>query len=74
MKYIHPFSFLLSLAIGLFIVYISTAPPNIIVVYPTPDNYNKFQYKDAADNCFVIRQDEIPCPDNEDNITTVQIQ
>lgn len=74
MKYFSPLYFIISLAIGLFFVYITAPPPNVIVVYPTPHNYNKYQYMDNAKNCFIIQQNEIPCPDNENNIMTVPIQ
>ena len=55
-------------------VYITAAPPNVIVVYPTPHNYNEYQYKDSADNCFTIKQDEMPCPDNNKDVVVVPIQ
>jgi len=74
MKYFSPLYFIISLAIGLFFVYISAPPPNVIVVYPNPHNYNQFQYKDNANNCFLIDQQEIPCPSNEKNIIDVPIQ
>ena len=44
--------FIVSLAVGLFYVYISVPKPKVIYVYPTPDNIRNFQFKDHADNCF----------------------
>jgi hypothetical protein len=74
MKYIDPLYFIVSLAIGIFMVYITAAPPNVIVVYPTPHNYNEYLYKDSANNCFTIKQDEMPCPDNNKDVVVVPIQ
>lgn len=74
MKYFHPKLFFISLVIGLFIVYISSPEKNVIVVYPTPDNYNTYQYKDNANNCFLIKQNRMPCPTNKKDIITVPIQ
>jgi hypothetical protein len=34
-------AFLISLVIGLFIVYMVNPTPTVIYVYPTPDNINK---------------------------------
>lgn len=74
MRYLSPFYFILGLSIGLFVVYITNAPPKVIIVYPNPDNYQKFQYIDNADNCFNINQKEVSCPNNSDNIINVPIQ
>jgi len=45
-------AFLISLVLGLFIVYMFNPTPTVIYVYPTPDNINKIQYKDYANNCY----------------------
>jgi len=58
--------FLVSLAIGLFYVYISVPPPKVIYVYPTPNNLDKIQYKDRADNCYSFDMTEVKCPANND--------
>ena len=74
MKYFSPVHFIASLALGLFFVYITAPPPNIIVVYPNPHNYNQYQYQDNASNCFVIKQHETSCHQKSDNIFEVPIQ
>jgi hypothetical protein len=35
-----------------------------IIVYPTPQNISKIQYKDVAENCFSFVSNEVPCPEN----------
>ena len=68
MKFINFPIFLVSLAVGLFVVYISMPPTQVIYVYPTPDNEDKITYKDRADNCFHFKSLEIDCPADESQI------
>ena len=65
--------FIISLSIGLLFVYLSTPPPTIIYVYPTPENINKVEYKDKADNCYQFSSTEVSCVNTED-IKTIPIQ
>ena len=66
--------FIISLSIGLLFVYLSTPPPTVIYVYPTPENINKVEYKDKADNCFKFESQEVNCPDDVSKIRSYQIQ
>jgi hypothetical protein len=52
-----------SLAVGLLFVYLSTPPPTVIYVYPTPDNLNDVEYQDKADSCFQFVGNEVKCND-----------
>ena len=52
MKYINIPYFILAFAFGIFFVYITNPNKETIYVYPTPDNINKIQYKDRAEQCF----------------------
>ena len=45
-----------------------------IKVYPTQENVNILQYRDKADNCFSLRETEVPCPMNKNEISEVPIQ
>tara|TARA_Y100001935_G_C16983912_1_gene350181 strand:+ start:306 stop:530 length:225 start_codon:yes stop_codon:yes gene_type:complete len=74
MKYIHFPAFLISFALGLLYVYLSSPSPRVIVVYPTPDNIDMFQYQDAASNCFTFSHDTIDCPYNDNEIKDISIQ
>ena len=62
-KYINMRIFLISLFVGLFLNYISLNAPKIVYIYPTPDNYDKIQYKDSSDTCFSIKSEEVLCPE-----------
>lgn len=70
-KYINVPVFLIALALGIFAVYVNVNPMRKIVVYPTPDNLEKVQYKDDADTCFVFEQEKVKCPANRDEIYQV---
>ena len=66
--------FIVSLAIGLFVAYITMPPTQIIYVYPNPDNEHKISFKDKADNCFHFKSTEVKCPDDVSKIRAYNIQ
>ena len=66
LKYINIPVFIISLALGLFFVYVYQADKRVIYVYPKPDNVDYIQYKDATGTCFNIKQSEIKCPADKD--------
>ena len=66
--------FLVSLAIGLLFVYLNESPKRVIYIYPTPNNVNKFIYRDNANNCFKYEKSDVKCPSNDKDITEIPIQ
>ena len=66
--------FLISLAIGLFIVYINQEKPTVIFVFPTPDNIDKITIKDKANNCYKFTSSEVQCPSDKKLISNIPIQ
>ena len=74
LDYISPLWFFISLCIGIFLTYISTSPPKIVIKYPTPDNVDKNIYQDSADMCYKYEAKEVECPDNKDEITVSKLQ
>lgn len=70
-KYINIRYFLFSFFIGIFIVYVITPIPEIIIKFPTPDNINTITYKDKSDICYKYRSKEVPC-DNKSIETPLQ--
>ena len=72
-EYISLNIFLISFAIGIFFVYLSTPSPKIIYIYPTPENSGKIKYKDEASNCFNFKSVEVQCKDASD-IKTIPMQ
>ena len=74
MKFINVPLFITSLAIGLFVVYISMPPTQITYVYPNTDNEDKILYNDKADNCFKFESHEVECPQDVSKIRSYQVQ
>jgi hypothetical protein len=74
MKFISVPVFILSLAIGIFVVYISQPPTQVIYVYPNPENEDRVLFKDKADNCFRFTSKEVKCPNDDKQIRSYNIQ
>lgn len=66
--------FFVSLAIGLFFVYIMGADMKTIYIYPTPENVDSVLFKDNADNCFTFKPILVDCPSDETKIEKIPIQ
>jgi hypothetical protein len=71
-KYISLPIFIISLSLGILYVYLLNPSPNIIYVYPTPDNVNNIEYKDKADTCFGFEASEVSCSNS--NFKEIPIQ
>lgn len=61
-QYINFTYFLLSFAIGLFVVYVLGEDIKVVKVYPNPNNVESILYKDKADECFKMKASEVDCP------------
>jgi hypothetical protein len=59
LKYIG--AFLLSLIVGFIFIYLSPMEYKTVIVYPTPSNVGKIQYKDKADNCYKFKAKLVDC-------------
>lgn len=64
--------FIISLGIGLFIVYLTIPKPTIIIKYPTPDNSETTVFTDDTNNCYKFKTEEVICP--KENIEELPIQ
>jgi hypothetical protein len=60
-KYISLPIFLVSLAFGIFFVYVYGDDMKPVYIYPTPENITEILYKDNADNCFTYEAVEVKC-------------
>ena len=54
--------FVVSLAIGLLYVYVSTPSPRVVVQFPSPHNAGKILYRDRDNNCFKYDAQRVTCP------------
>lgn len=66
--------FLVSLAIGFFIIYIYGSDMKVVYVYPTPENMQDILFQDDANNCFIYKAREERCPTDKSKIKEVPIQ
>jgi hypothetical protein len=73
-KYINIPVFIASLIIGLMIVYYTMPDQRKIFVYPSPENIDILQYRDKTDSCFSMKQKEVVCPKNENEIMKISVQ
>ena len=73
-NYINIPIFLISLELGLIFIAVFNPSKRTIFVYPTPENIDTVQYKDAAGNCFMFEQTKKECPKESSKIATVPVQ
>lgn len=66
--------FIISLAIGLFMMYCTAPVPEVIIKYPTPENSENTVFKDDVDNCYKFISSEIDCPKDKKKINEIPIQ
>lgn len=62
LKYLNIPVFIISLAVGLFFVYVYSDEKRKILVYPTPDNVNTLQYRDESGSCYEFKEKTVKCP------------
>jgi hypothetical protein len=74
LKYVNIPVFIISLAVGLLLVYLYVPEKRHIYVYPTPETVDLLEYRDQAGNCFHFKQTPVDCPKNPDDITRIPPQ
>lgn len=73
-SYINIRVFLVSFAVGIFVMYVLMPDLRKIYVYPTPDNVDILLYRDNTGNCFRFDQQQVPCPMNKSLISYIPVQ
>ena len=73
-KYIDFRIFFISFAIGIFYIYICDDYKKVIILHPTPDTTDQYQYRDHTDNCFSYEMKEIKCPSDANLYQNIQMQ
>ena len=73
-KFVNIPVFIISLAFGIFAVYITIPKTRKILIYPTTENVNLIQYRDKTNTCFSVQQTEVKCPANANEISKIPAQ
>jgi hypothetical protein len=73
-KFVNIYVFLISFAIGMFVVYTTVSDQRKIYIYPTPENVDLIQYRDKTNSCFEFKQNQVACPKNANQIATIPAQ
>ena len=71
-KYVDLKVFIISLAVGLFLVYIYHPQDTVVYVYPTPENAGNIIYRDKANTCYKFEEQQVTC--NQSNIKEIPLQ
>ena len=74
MKYLSIKTFIISFLVGMLFIHLSSPTQRSVVVYPTVDNQDMFQYKDMADKCFAFNPDVVKCPHLDNNVSVIPPQ
>lgn len=74
LNYISLPVFIISLAIGLFFVYVLGPETKTVYIYPSPENVDKILFKDQADQCFSLKQEEVECPTDDSFLAKIPVQ
>jgi hypothetical protein len=61
MKLMYILLFVVSFIVGMGFIYISHVEYKTVVVYPSPTNVKKIQYKDEANQCFQFSAKLVDC-------------
>lgn len=64
--------FITAFAIGIFLVYISTPQPEIIIQYPLPDKAQSLVYEDDGGKCFQLLPQEVQCNGDDEEFPIQQ--
>lgn len=62
LKFINIPVFIISFAVGMLFVYLHNENRRTVFVYPTPENVDLLEYRDATGHCFHFTQTEVKCP------------
>ena len=63
---------ILGLCFGIFIIYVTSAPPKVVLKYPTIDNIEDTTYVDENGQCYKYFAIEVPCKPELANQSTNQ--
>tara|TARA_Y100000389_G_scaffold177965_1_gene190693 strand:+ start:3952 stop:4194 length:243 start_codon:yes stop_codon:yes gene_type:complete len=65
--------FLISFAVGVLYIYLTEDYKKVIILYPTPDNVDKYVYVDKSKNCFNYDLQKVDCPKNKKEYIDIKV-
>ncbi len=71
-EFIDPFTFFISLGVGIFITYLVAPDQKVIYKYPNLTNAGKITYVDDAGVCYKYKATEIKCPSDMSNVQKIK--
>jgi hypothetical protein len=74
LNYIDLRIFMVSLAVGLFFVYILGPETKTVYIYPSPENITKILFRDKAEQCFDLKPQEVQCPKDSSLFASIPVQ
>ena len=60
--------FIASFLLGIMMVHITAPETKTIIVYPTYDYKDLFQFRDSINNCFQLNQKDVECSKDAEEI------
>ncbi len=60
---LNPLAFVLSLGVGMLVVYMLAKPPKIVIEFPTPASAGNVVYRDGQKGCYVYVSEAARCDD-----------
>ena len=60
--------FIISFIIGVAIIQFTAPDTKTIILYPTEDNIDLFQFRDKTSNCFQLNQTIVKCSNDAEDI------
>jgi hypothetical protein len=61
MKVLYIILFVVSFLVGMVFIYFTPTEYKTVIVYPSPSNLKKIQYKDESDQCFEFSAKLVEC-------------
>ena len=73
-KYISFKYFIASFLVGILFLYLIGPDTKKIYIYPNPNTINKAIFQDKTSQCFLYKEENVVCPSNKKDISTIPVQ
>ena len=73
-KYISFKIFVLSFLSGIVFLYLLGPENKKVYVYPNPETIGKAIFQDKSEQCFLYKEENVMCPTDKKNISSIPVQ